>query len=125
MRFTGRDPREGTPEEPITLHRYLYCGNEPINRIDPEGEYFGSLVGLTVGVMIGQMFDNKEYAIKAKIYSTVVGTLSGMCFDVYGGRQFIKSFENSKPKKQWDKTYGPVDNDDVVAPIDSWKLVGE
>jgi RHS repeat-associated protein len=38
-RFTSRDPVFGEFQEPLSLHRYLYCGNEPINRIDPLGLY--------------------------------------------------------------------------------------
>jgi RHS repeat-associated protein len=37
MRFTSRDPFEGIFEEPLTLHKYLYCNNDPINRQDPSG----------------------------------------------------------------------------------------
>jgi hypothetical protein len=44
MRFTGRDPVEGSYEEPLTLHKYLYCGNDSINRTDPTGEYWGALL---------------------------------------------------------------------------------
>jgi hypothetical protein len=44
MRFTGRDPVKGDGQEPITLHKYLYCGNEPINRIDPKGEMIGDAI---------------------------------------------------------------------------------
>jgi RHS repeat-associated protein len=36
-RFTTYDPIFGKFEEPLTLHKYLYCGNEPINRIDTTG----------------------------------------------------------------------------------------
>jgi len=36
-RFTARDLIDGKFEEPLTLHKYLYCINNPINRIDPEG----------------------------------------------------------------------------------------
>ena len=39
MRFTGRDPVRGKFQEPMTLHRYLYCQNEPLNRIDPSGQW--------------------------------------------------------------------------------------
>jgi RHS repeat-associated protein len=36
-RFTARDPVFGEFEEPLTLHKYLYCSNEPVNRMDPRG----------------------------------------------------------------------------------------
>jgi len=36
-RFTSRDPVSGKFESPLTFHKYLYCENEPINRIDPMG----------------------------------------------------------------------------------------
>jgi hypothetical protein len=38
MRFTSRDPKRGSSEEPLTLHRYLYTGNDPINWTDPTGK---------------------------------------------------------------------------------------
>ena len=37
MRFTGRDSVAGSPEEQLSLHKYLYCLNNPTNRIDPLG----------------------------------------------------------------------------------------
>jgi RHS repeat-associated protein len=40
MRFTGRDPVRGENNEPLTLHKYLYCGNEPMGRIDPTGNTY-------------------------------------------------------------------------------------
>jgi len=36
-RFTARDPVFGRYKEPLTLHRYLYCFNDPVNLIDPWG----------------------------------------------------------------------------------------
>jgi len=38
-RFTARDPVFGKPREPHTLHKYLYCLNDPVNGIDPSGEF--------------------------------------------------------------------------------------
>jgi len=36
-RFTRRDTYEGRLEEPISLHKYLYTGANPVNYIDPSG----------------------------------------------------------------------------------------
>jgi len=36
-RFTGRDPILGNFGEPLTLHKYLYCNNNPLNNWDPAG----------------------------------------------------------------------------------------
>jgi len=36
-RFTTRDPVFGKFEQPLTLHKYLYCGNDPVNGVDPLG----------------------------------------------------------------------------------------
>jgi len=45
LRFTGRDPVNGKFNEPLTLHKYLYCLNNPTNRIDPDGQFsFSSAV---------------------------------------------------------------------------------
>ncbi len=42
-RFTSRDLVMGKFEEPMTLHKYLYCGNNPINFIDPDGKWAASI----------------------------------------------------------------------------------
>jgi RHS repeat-associated protein len=36
-RFASRDPLFGQFKEPMSLHVYLYCINDPINKIDPWG----------------------------------------------------------------------------------------
>ena len=36
-RFTTRDPVRGRFKEPMSLHPYLYCQNDPINRVDLNG----------------------------------------------------------------------------------------
>ena len=39
QRFTSIDPIRGNFQEPITLHQYLYCLNNPINNWDTDGEF--------------------------------------------------------------------------------------
>jgi RHS repeat-associated protein len=36
-RFLSRDPKEGKPTIPRTLHKYLYASADPVNRVDPRG----------------------------------------------------------------------------------------
>ena len=36
-RFLSRDPFYGYIDKPATLHKYLYAGGDPLNRIDPSG----------------------------------------------------------------------------------------
>ncbi|MHB9071736.1 MAG: LamG-like jellyroll fold domain-containing protein [Sedimentisphaerales bacterium] len=48
MRFTGRDPVKGAFKSPMSLHRYLYCENEPIDRTDPTGRLFGIGIGAKI-----------------------------------------------------------------------------
>jgi RHS repeat-associated protein len=46
QRFTSRDPVRGSFQKPLALHRYLYCANDPINRIDPSGEMYAYSIGM-------------------------------------------------------------------------------
>ena len=39
MRFTSRDAVRGKFKNPLALHVYLYCLNDPINRTDRDGRY--------------------------------------------------------------------------------------
>jgi RHS repeat-associated protein len=67
-RFTCRDPLPlaGAFGEPLTLHRYLYCINDPVNKIDSAGlwayyitgGFMGSL-GLSAAGQAGIVWDDK------------------------------------------------------------------
>jgi RHS repeat-associated protein len=49
MRFTARDPIIGKFEEPLTLHKYLYCINDSLNCVDPSGALLDSLLATAEG----------------------------------------------------------------------------
>ena len=36
-RFLSRDPEDGNPNDPASLHKYLYAGGDPVNAMDPTG----------------------------------------------------------------------------------------
>ena len=51
-RFTSRDPVRGKFKEPLTLHKYLYSNNDPINMIDPTGKFLSGAM-LAKPIMAG------------------------------------------------------------------------
>jgi RHS repeat-associated protein len=51
-RFLSRDPEAGNEFDPKTLHKYLYAGGNPVNRIDPSGrDAYAEYVELTVDLL--------------------------------------------------------------------------
>ncbi len=49
MRFTSRDPVRGKFRDALTLHRYLYCLNDSINKQDLSGRLGENLTGAIYG----------------------------------------------------------------------------
>jgi RHS repeat-associated protein len=50
-RFLGRDPVDGDPAMPLSLHRYIYAGNDPVNLADPNGDFF-TLLGVSFSAIV-------------------------------------------------------------------------
>ncbi|OHB50521.1 MAG: hypothetical protein A2Y10_18150 [Planctomycetes bacterium GWF2_41_51] len=50
FRFTTRDPVKGSYNEPMTLHPYLYCLNDPINATDPTGMTTDTVASVGIGL---------------------------------------------------------------------------
>ncbi len=50
-RFMSMDPVLGDISDPLTLHKYLYGANDPLNKIDPSGQMF-SMGGMMAAVSI-------------------------------------------------------------------------
>ncbi len=67
MRLTSNDPVRGKFQQPLTLHRYLYCGSDPVNRIDPSGKTAYSLLSpiLTGSVLYAQTLNLANYAVSS------------------------------------------------------------
>ncbi len=60
-RFNGYDPVLGSYKEPLTLHQYFYCWNDPVNAVDPDGRY------LMTDVMASQSIGATLYSAMANI----------------------------------------------------------
>lgn len=57
-RFQTMDSYEGNSTEPASLHKYLYCQADPVNRIDPSGntDFIQNIV--TMGMQVGMQTVN-------------------------------------------------------------------
>jgi RHS repeat-associated protein len=53
-RFEGMDKYGGDPEQPLSLHRYIYGADDPVNMIDPTGRT--AIQGIIVHQYIGADF---------------------------------------------------------------------
>ncbi len=42
-RFLSKDPAPGSKVNPLTLNPYQYCGNNPVNNVDPTGQAYVNL----------------------------------------------------------------------------------
>jgi RHS repeat-associated protein len=54
-RFGTMDQLDGTPTDPLSLHKYAYCQNNPVNGRDPSGN--DDLASLTMAMSIGASLD--------------------------------------------------------------------
>ncbi|MBN2136392.1 MAG: RHS repeat-associated core domain-containing protein, partial [Sedimentisphaerales bacterium] len=102
-RFTARDPVFGDFQQPLTLHKYLYCQNNPINGVDPLGEWAvvigGSLSGnAQPGLLLNTL--TKGFGIMGYSYglSALVEAEAGVGGTVGSGLAFAHD-----PDKGWTK----------------------
>ncbi len=63
-RFGTQDQMNGTPEDPLSLHKYAYCQNNPVNGRDPSGN--DDLESLSFTMSIGASLENEYYRALAK-----------------------------------------------------------
>ena len=54
-RFNRRDEFSGNKTEPLTLHKYIYCNDDPVNNIDPTGYMTGTLTETKVSISVGEV----------------------------------------------------------------------
>ena len=48
-RFMSMDTFEGNQKEPLSLHKYAYTHNNPVNMVDPSGHFFTAIGGVMSG----------------------------------------------------------------------------
>ena len=84
-RFTGRDLISGNEEEPLALHKYLYCLNNPINLVDLNGKSpllivliaVGGMAGLNILEEVTSQFESGDWDAGKIVAKGLIGTLYG------------------------------------------------
>jgi len=84
-RFITYDSFQGSPSDPMHLHKYVYAGNNPVTNTDPSGHDFGlgSLltgIGISVGLTaIGGYYGNKlTHSVRGTIWGAAAGLGTGL-----------------------------------------------
>jgi RHS repeat-associated protein len=81
-RFSTRDPYTGSSNEPLELHRYLYCQNDPVNAVDPSGEFLG--LGISAKMRAtSAAFGTKAMALAGQVYVQAMGTACAMHYTTW------------------------------------------
>jgi RHS repeat-associated protein len=87
-RFGIMDQFDGTPNDPLNLHKYAYCQNNPVNGRDPSGNE--TLVSLTMSLAIGvslQLLNNAPTLYQGYIASkkvTEIGAATESLWEIAG-----------------------------------------
>jgi len=72
-RFTQMDTWMGNNSDPVTLHKYLYANVDPVNMVDPTGN-FASLGGFSAGFSVGGILAAANIASTAySVFSIATG----------------------------------------------------
>jgi RHS repeat-associated protein len=70
-RFWSMDGFEGSSADPLSLHKYVYCANNPVNRVDPSGESY--LMEMGVSASISEMMQVAMGALNRGLAAYVDG----------------------------------------------------
>jgi RHS repeat-associated protein len=65
-RFLNQDPYSGRPEYPMMLHKYVYAGNDPVNKVDPTGLF------LTAAEAVASLGTRLSLNVKTQATSLIV-----------------------------------------------------
>ena len=68
-RFMNMDSFEGESNDPLSLHKYLYAGGDPIGRLDPSGRDFLDTLG-AAAISVGSLANQA-----AVVATTVLGSV--------------------------------------------------
>ena len=92
-RFLSRDAYPESTKLPLSLHRYIYASGDPINKIDPTGEYSILSVSIALGSVSALAAGGVNYAFERSLSkaaaAALVGFIGGFSVGAIGGASII------------------------------------
>jgi RHS repeat-associated protein len=78
-RFWTMDTFEGNSQDPLSLHKYLYAADNPVNNTDPSGNetLIGVSIASTIGTSLHAMYDGGALAVQQAMQHTIFGVQAG------------------------------------------------
>jgi RHS repeat-associated protein len=78
-RFWTMDRHEGSGEDPLSLHKYLYANAEPVNNRDPSGQFsiLEMLASSGFANSIGNMYNGSVFGVGNGMIASVMGVMAG------------------------------------------------
>jgi RHS repeat-associated protein len=110
-RFISADTFEGINEDPQTLHKYTYALNDPVNRLDPSGNFSFSIGSLTISISIQSVLSSIGTSM---LWGAVTGAILGAADAALGGDDIVDGFVNGL---MMGALLGPFARIKVVLPI--------
>lgn len=113
--FTTRDPVRGKYTEPLTLHKYLYCNNNPVNKIDISGKY-----SVLADVLISQAILNNLRKLDAKFCKKLLDKSTDMA-QLINAWQFSRTMDMMRLYESMEKTaFKGIGADALRSIWDNW-----
>lgn len=94
--FWTMDGYEGSNRDPLSLHKYLYCQGNPVNRFDPSGQNSLGEINIATFISVTINLSSAYSNIRAKRYAAalvdVVGAFSGLGGLSGPGSSLVRAF---------------------------------
>jgi RHS repeat-associated protein len=103
-RFLNRDSFHGESQKPLTLHKYLYAADNPVNLTDPSGLFFGLVEQQVVSFIQAnlQRYEGEEKIRKAyKRSIEIAAVTSKTAGAVMAATAVFESFQNWQRPLKW------------------------
>ncbi len=109
-RFTQRDSYPGSKRDPITLHKYLYCNSDPVNRIDPSGNFAtGTMSEVSISMAIAQQIQvGASIVVSYHAYSALKGLESSAGHSI--AKRIVKEYVQTVPEPFTQEAFEELQN---------------